>query len=93
MPSPICLRCRVEMRCVENDCLMHDPKVGMFPETYNFGDRFECPCCESEIVTGFGRDLPNFGRNINDVLRSAARPYVHDKKDIRLLEQYDTVTK
>jgi len=87
MPVAICLQCRVEMRCVENDCLVNDPKVGAFPETYNFGDRFECPCCEAEVAIGFGRDIPSLAGPITDAMRSLSRPYVHSKEDMHLLEQ------
>lgn len=83
MPGPICLECRVEMQCVENDFLVNDPRVGDFPETFNLGDRFQCLSCEKEIAVGFGRGI----QAATDRMRQFSRPYVHNKEDTHLLPQ------
>lgn len=51
---PICVPCRLEMRCVKNRRLVADPEVGGWPSTYWFGDEYQCPECGHRIVTGFG---------------------------------------
>ena len=55
--TPICVPCRLEMRCVKNCRLVCDPEVGGFPSTYWLGDEYECPECGARIVTGFGKPL------------------------------------
>ena len=87
MPRPICLKCRVEMQCIENDLLVHDPAVGLFCETFNFCDRFRCPCCEMEIAVGFGRDIV-YSKWLAQRIGRGARPYVHAESDLHLLDQY-----
>lgn len=57
MPRPICVGCRIEMRCTKNDRVVHDPRVGEFPETFWNGDRYECDSCGSDIVIGFGGEM------------------------------------
>lgn len=57
MPTPICVKCRVEMRCVKNNRLVCDPEAGGFPSTFWLGDEYECPGCGVQIVTGFGKAL------------------------------------
>jgi len=52
--TPICVKCRLEMRCVKNNRVVRDPEAGGFPSTYWLGDEYECPECEARIVTGFG---------------------------------------
>jgi len=54
MPLPICVECRVEMRCEKNDRLVNDPPAAGFPSTYWAGDEFTCPTCGVAVVTGFG---------------------------------------
>jgi len=63
MPTPICLACRVEMRCARNNRLVRDPETASFPSTYWLGDEWQCPGCGARIVTGFGRAIqapPNY---------------------------------
>lgn len=55
--APICVPCRLSMRCVKNDRLVCDPEVGSCPSTYWFGDEWECSICGTRIVTGFGRAI------------------------------------
>ena len=57
MLRPICVKCKVEMACVENQFLVRDPAGPGFPSTYWFGDRFQCPDCSSEIVAGFSKGI------------------------------------
>ena len=57
MLPPICVKCRVEMRCAKNDRLVRDPEVGSYRSTYWLGDEYECPGCEGRIITGFGREM------------------------------------
>jgi len=52
--TPICVPCRLEMRCVKNNRVVRDPEAGGFPSTYWLGDEYECPDCGARIVTGFG---------------------------------------
>lgn len=64
MPTPICVPCRVEMRCAKNNRLVSDRATATFPSTYWLGDEWECPGCRARIVTGFGRPLvhhPDYG--------------------------------
>ena len=56
-PTPICVKCRLEMRCVKNRRLVRDPETGGFPSTFWMGDEYECPECKARIVTGFGKSF------------------------------------
>lgn len=49
---PICVPCRREMRCRENDYLFleHDG------EAVWAGDKYGCENCGAEIVVGFGKN-------------------------------------
>lgn len=55
--TPICVACRLEMRCSKNNRLVRDPSTDRFASTYWYGDEFECPSCSIRIVTGFGRPI------------------------------------
>lgn len=55
--TPICVKCRVEMRCAKNAFVVRDAPSGPFPSTYWKGDLFECPMCGAQIVTGFGTKI------------------------------------
>lgn len=57
-PRPICIPCKVEMRCERNDQLVNDPQADNFPSTYWSGDQYRCPACGHAIVTGFGAAMP-----------------------------------
>jgi len=54
---PICVKCRLEMRCAMNNRPVKDPAVGVFPSTYWLGDEYECPICGTRIITGFGKAI------------------------------------
>jgi len=56
--TPICVKCRLEMRCVKNNRLVRDPDTGGFRSTFWMGDEYECPECKARIVTGFGKPFP-----------------------------------
>ena len=55
--TPICVLCRLEMRCVKNNRIVRDPATPSFPSTYWLGDEYQCPVCSIRIVTGFGKPL------------------------------------
>jgi hypothetical protein len=57
MPTPICVKCRVAMRCGQNDFIVRDSADGGFPSTYWAGDKFYCPQCGHEVVVGFGKPV------------------------------------
>ena len=52
--TPICVECKVIMRCYKNSQLVRDPEVSGFPNTYWSGDVWKCPGCSCKVVTGFG---------------------------------------
>jgi hypothetical protein len=72
MLTPICKKCKVEMRCEKNSQMVNDPESGQFPSTYWVGDTFKCPSCKNEIITGFcgqgfmKEEMEKMGRNISD---------------------------
>ncbi len=88
MPAPICLTCRVVMRCVENECLVNDPRYGHFPRTFYFGDRFRCPGCRHEIVTGFGTAMEDHDSKLSDEQKKTSRYFVHNVADLPLIAQH-----
>ena len=53
MLVPICVPCQRAMRCEQNDVTVNDPVSGAFPATYWVGDKYKCPGCGHQIVTGF----------------------------------------
>lgn len=71
-PTPICVECRIEMRCEKNSQLVNDPKVGQFASTYWVGDVWKCPSCGHRIVTGFSKsgwtreDMIKMGRPVEE---------------------------
>jgi len=69
MLTPICLPCRLQMRCVKNNRLVRDPEADGFPSSYWLGDEFKCPGCGIRIVTGFGKAMGhNPGPRYGEVL-------------------------
>lgn len=54
MIVPICVPCGQAMRCQKNNFLVNDPSSDSRPATYWYGDKWRCPNCGHEIVTGFG---------------------------------------
>ena len=54
MSQPICLECSVVMHAAKNGQLVNDADICGFPPTYWRGDRWKCPGCAHEIVTGRG---------------------------------------
>lgn len=57
MPSPICVGCQREMGVAKNDCAVNDQAVSGFASTTWLGDRYRCPGCAAEVVTGFGKGM------------------------------------
>lgn len=51
--TPICVECKLSMRCAQNDFVVRDPAFST-ESTVWLGDKFQCPECEKEIVVGFG---------------------------------------
>jgi hypothetical protein len=41
------------MRCAKNAFIVRDPEASGFPSTYWAADKWACPVCGAEIVTGF----------------------------------------
>jgi hypothetical protein len=52
---PICVSCRVRYRCEKNSVVVNDPAADGFPATYWMADRFECPGCQHQIISGFSQ--------------------------------------
>ena len=52
--APICVMCRVEMRCIRNEIVVKDRPTADHPSSYWNGDQYACPNCGYEIITGFG---------------------------------------
>ena len=57
MLGPICVKCRLHMRCIENDRCVNDREVEGFSSTYWWGDEWKCPECGCRVATGFGRPM------------------------------------
>ncbi len=53
MPSPVCAKCHVEMRCAKNDFIVEEMADTEFPYRVWFADLWRCPTCAAEVVTGF----------------------------------------
>ena len=53
---PVCVSCRVEMLCQENEVIISDRVQDDNPNqrAYWYGDMYYCPACKFEIVTDFG---------------------------------------
>lgn len=50
---PVCKDCRVEMDIEKNGVAV----IGKVHNKLRLGDRYKCPECGSEIITGFGRGI------------------------------------
>ena len=74
--TPICVPCRLEMRCVKNNRVVRDPEAGGFPSTYWLGDEYECPDCGARIVTGFGAAMSL----VVDAERASALEFEYERK-------------
>ena len=79
MPTPICVKCQVEMRCKLNGQLVNDLDVGNFPATYWLGDLIECPCCANQVVVGFGHQLRSVVEHPNDSIAFAKDASQHSQ--------------
>lgn len=58
MPRPVCVGCRIEMRCEKNSQGV-ELMAGIDPKTHGpyqiwDGDRYACPICGAGVVVGFG---------------------------------------
>ena len=51
---PICIKCNREFRVKRNGVLVH---VGN--QNYFSADLWECPQCDTEIISGYGNDFFN----------------------------------
>ena len=56
-PLPICVACKKQMECVQNNVPVKDAPVGDFPSTVWVGDKYKCGGCGAEIIAGFGQPL------------------------------------
>lgn len=79
--TPICVKCRLEMRCVKNNRLVCDPPAACGPSTYWLGDEFECPECKVRIITGFG--VPLRSENMGEASRAAALQFDYERPQKR----------
>ena len=55
--TPICVKCKVLMKCHKNAQFVRDPQFEGFPSTYWSGDVWKCPGCSCKVVTGFGSQI------------------------------------
>lgn len=74
MRRPICVKCRIEFRVLENgidviDMFSQPPK----PYRLTQADLFECPTCKTQIVSGFADKawIQHFEGNFEHWLRKA----------------------
>ena len=84
--TPICVLCRLEMRCVKNDRLVRDPETNQFSSTYWLGDEFQCPVCSIRIVTGFGKPMvmspgPEYGEALQFDYERPREPAVDARQE------------
>ena len=54
LERPICVGCRVAMRCERNGFVVSDPSTSGACATLWRGDKWKCPGCGVQIVEGFG---------------------------------------
>ena len=52
---PVCVNCRVRMKCAKNDV-----KVKLDETAVAFGDKYACPDCGQEVITGFGKAILSY---------------------------------
>ena len=57
MIAPICVPCKRQYRCVKNGFPVKDPAVGNCPSTYWRADKWKCPNCRHEVVSGFSGEI------------------------------------
>lgn len=57
MPRPVCVKCQLEFRCVKNG-VSAVFMSGNPPQPYQIfdSDKWQCPKCGFEILSGFGRE-------------------------------------
>ncbi len=53
MPRPLCVPCKLEMRCLENDIAVTFCGGSGKPWRIFNGDKWGCPECLAEIVVGW----------------------------------------
>ena len=53
MKQPICVNCRVSLRC-EKTGVDVEAMTGQMPYQIWSGDLFECPSCGIRVISGFG---------------------------------------
>lgn len=80
-PNPICAKCQLEMRVQENDFAVRDPEAHGFPSTFWWGDLFQCPGCEIEIVSSFGVGLSPETAKITKKQKGQAMLFHHNLED------------
>lgn len=55
---PICVKCQVNLRVERNDVL-----VRLWSEAVAFGDLYQCPRCDFQVVDGFGKQIDSHEAN------------------------------
>ena len=73
MPRPICIACEVEMSCEKNEHLVKEG--GCYDPMYWSGDRYGCPSCGVQIVTGFGAGMIAEAGNSPEGFDGPATPF------------------
>jgi len=53
MSVPVCCSCKNAMRCERNGVYIHDEEHNGVPVRYYCGDRYECPWCGVQVITGY----------------------------------------
>lgn len=71
--APVCASCKVEMRRIQNGVAV----VEMYrepPVPYNgyYADLFVCPCCGTQVLSGFGHPR-HFGGDVGEMSRFVAK--------------------
>lgn len=49
---PVCVKCQVNLRVERNGVL-----VRLWSEAVAFGDLYQCPRCDFQVVAGFGKQI------------------------------------
>lgn len=53
--NPICVPCKQEMRCDDIGATVNEPSTSTVPAKFWYADKYVCPTCGHELITGFGQ--------------------------------------
>jgi len=79
--TQICVECKREMNCETNEVvvyhlvqgrgeeILHDEGGNEIIDFIVYGDKFKCPKCDKEVVTGFGRAIVASETSQEDLLK------------------------